>query len=215
MSEAEEEPSPPEVQPRARSGIFGYAALAVALVFAIGIGVYIFTSGGDETEGSPPQLSAQVGTPEPDTGPLDPNRPAEGEVAPDFALRDARDPSKLVKLSDFRGTPVVLNFYYSTCAPCKDEVPTFARAEDRLGDSVVFLGVDYLESAEDAVSILDEYGASYPAVLDRSGAVAEHYRANGFPKTLFIDADGVVRAIRSGEVKEEALPGYLAKIGLE
>ena len=215
MPEAEEETSSPAPQAGPRSGILGYVALAIALVFAIGIGVYVFTAGGDGPEESAPELSPQIGTPEPDTGPLEPNRPAEGEVAPDFALRDARNPSQLVKLSDFRGTPVILNFYYSTCAPCKDEVPTFAAAEERLGDSAVFLGVDYLESAEKAVSILDEFGAEYPAVLDSSGAVAEHYRVNGFPKTLFIDADGVVQAIRSGEVKEEALPGYLAKIGLE
>lgn len=212
MPDAEPSPSP---APRKQNPVLGYAALAVAAVFAVAVGAFVFTSRDEEGSGGIPTLPVQIGTPEPETGPLDPNRPEVGQRAPDFALRDAREPGRLVKLSDFRGKPVVLNFYYSTCAPCKNEIPAFVRAEDRLGDRVTFLGVDYLESAEKAVSILDEFGADYPAVLDRSGSVADHYRVRGFPTTLFIDADGIVRAIRSGEVKEEQLAGYLAEIGLE
>jgi cytochrome c biogenesis protein CcmG/thiol:disulfide interchange protein DsbE len=119
-----------------------------------------------------------------------------------------------VKLSDFRGTPVVVNFYYSTCAPCKNEIPTFVEAEQALGESVVFLGVDWLEDGDKAVSILDKYGAKYPAVLDRSGSVAEHYRVGGFPASFFIDREGVLQVLRTGEVHENMLAGYLAKVGV-
>jgi len=200
-----------EAAPQPRRGILGYAALALAVAVAFGVAAYLFTSGDDDDL---PTISAAVGTPQPNTGPIDPNRPKEGETAPDFALPDARDPSKLLKLSDFRGTPVVLNWYYSTCAPCKNEIPAFVRAAEALGDSVVFLGVDYLEGPGDAVSILDQYGAEYPAMLDSSGAVAEHYRVRGFPTTFFIDKDGVLQFIKSGEVREEALADYLAKAGV-
>jgi hypothetical protein len=129
----------------------GYLALAAALVLAIGVGAYLFASGGDDEL---PPLTAAIGTPEPNTGPLDPNRPTEGEMAPDFALRDARDPAKVVRLSDFRGKAVVLNFYYSD------------------------------------------------------------YRVRAWPTTMFIDKDGVVRRIRSGEVKEAQLVDYLAEAGV-
>ena len=195
-------------------GLLGYVALAGALVLAIGVGAYLFVSSGED-EGVVPVLPASVGTPQPNTGPLDPNRPKEGEVAPDFALPDARNPGRLVKLSDFRGRPVVLNFYYSTCDPCKREIPTFVRAGSALGESVVFLGVDWLEGQEDAVSILDKYGAEYPAVLDRSGAVAEHYRVQGYPTTFFIDEAGILRAIRSGEVHEDRLAELLETVGVD
>jgi len=192
--------------------MLGYLVMAAALVLAIGVGAYLFVSGGDDD--GLPQISASIGTPAPNTGPIDPNRPKEGEVAPDFALPDARDPSKLVKLSDFRGTPVVVNFYYSTCAPCKNEIPTFVRAEQALGDGVVFLGVDWLEDEEKAVSILEKYGATYPAVLDRSGSVAEHYRVGGFPASFFIDSEGVLQVLRTGEVHENMLADFLAKVGV-
>lgn len=193
--------------------MLGYLVMAAALVLAVGVGAYLFISGGKADE--LPQLSPAIGTPAPNTGPLEPNRPKEGELAPDFALPDARDPSRLVKLSDFRGTPVVVNFYYSTCAPCKNEIPTFVRAERALGDSVVFLGVDWLEDEEKAVSILEKYGAGYPAVLDRSGSVAEHYRVGGFPATFFIDSAGVLQALRTGEVHENQLAGYLGEVGVQ
>lgn len=198
--------SPPE------RGILGYLAIALALVVAIGAGAYLFVSGGEDDE--LPKISPAIGTPQPNTGPIDPNRPKEGEMAPDFALPDARDPSKLVKLSDFRGTPVVVNFYYSTCGPCKNEIPTFVKAEQSLGPQVVFLGVDWLEDEEKAVSILEKYGAAYPAVLDRSGSVAEHYRVQGFPATFFVDSEGVLQALRTGEVHEDMLAGFLQKIGV-
>ena len=192
--------------------MLGYLAIAAALVIAIGVGAYLFVTGGSDDD--LPQISPAIGTPQPNTGPIDPNRPEKGELAPDFALPDARDPSKLVKLSDFRGKPVVVNFYYSTCAPCEREIPTFVKAEKALGDGVVFLGVDWLEGQEKAVSILDKYGAGYPAVLDRSGSVAEHYRVQGFPATFFVDSDGVLQAFRTGEVREDMLADYLEEIGV-
>lgn len=210
----EAEPASPKPASPNRSGPLGYAALAVAAVFAIAVGAYVFTAGDDDRGDAFPTLSPQIGTPEPDTGPLDPNRPEEGEPAPDFALRDARDPSKLVKLSDFRGRPVVLNFYYEDCPPCELEIPLFVRTSAEHPE-LAFLGVDYLEGPEDALRILEKHGATYPAVLDRSGSVADHYRVRGFPTTVFIDADGIVRAIRSGEVKEAALADYLQKVGID
>lgn len=150
-----------------------------------------------------------------DLGPLVPDRPDIGKPAPDFALIDARDGTTVRKLSDFRGTPVVVNWYASWCGPCKEEIPEFQQAQDTLGDSVVFFGVNVREDAERATSILDEFGATYPAVLDRDGRVSDHYRANALPHTVFIDAEGIVRAIKVGQVHADDLEENLAKIGLE
>lgn len=192
----------------------GYVALAGALILAIGVGAYLFVSGGDD--GGDIKLSdLGLATPLPNTGPLDPNRPKEGEVAPDFALVDARDSSKIIKLSDFRGKAVILNWYASWCGPCKSEIPAFVRAQEKLGDQLVVLGIDYLESGTAAASILEEFGATYPAVLDSAGAVAEHYRTGqGVPVSFFIDKDGVLRDSRRGEVHEKDLPSLLANVGI-
>ncbi len=208
-SEATAEPAQP------KSGFLGYVALAAALVLAIGAGAYLFVSGGDDdpvTNGGPDVVATAF----PNTGPLEPNRPKEGERAPDFALRDAREPGKLVKLSDFRGKAVIVNWYASWCGPCENEIPAFVKVQDQFEGELVVLGVDFLESSDKAVSILDEHGATYPAVLDSAGEVAEHYRtASGVPYTFFIDKDGILRSIRRGEVFEKDLPEYLASVGLD
>ena len=198
----------PQSRPRA---LAGYAALGLAVVAALAVGIYLFTSGEDE-----PEFSGPTGLPTvyADTGPLDPNRPEVGEPAPDFVLRDARDTSVARKLSDFRGQPVVLNWYASWCGPCKNEIPLFLEAQNALEGEFVILGVDYLETQDKAVGILDELGAEYPAVLDADGEVASHYRVPGMPTTYFIDADGVIRGFKAGEVHEEQLVELLATIGV-
>lgn len=204
MSEA-----PPQ-QSRTRV-IAGYAALGVAIVAALAVGVYLFTGGEDE-----PEFTGPTGLPTvyANTGPLDPQRPEVGEPAPDFVLRDARDPATARKLSDYRGQVVILNWYASWCGPCKNEIPLFLAAQEALGDNLVILGVDYLESPDKAVGILDELGADYPAVLDADGEVARHYRIPGMPTTFFIDAEGTLRAFKAGEVHEEQLVEMLAEVGL-
>ncbi|MCC7366085.1 MAG: TlpA family protein disulfide reductase [Dehalococcoidia bacterium] len=154
-------------------------------------------------------------TPEPvdGLGVLQPQRPKIGEEAPDFALVSAYD-GTVVKLSDFRGKAVVVNFYASWCDPCKEEIPEFQDAQDALADQVVFLGVNFGEDQKRALGILDLFGASYPAVLDSTKAVAQHYRATGLPHTVFVDKDGIVRGIRIGLVTPEALEENLGKVGI-
>jgi len=142
-------------------------------------------------------------------------RPEVGRPAPDFALANARAPDRAVRLSDFRGRPVVLNWFATWCGPCRAEIPDFQAAYEALGGEVVFLGVNLQESPDDAVGMLDEYGAVYPALLDEEGDVALHYRLPGMPTTFFIDADGVVRAWGAGLIVEETLVEELAKLGVD
>lgn len=148
-------------------------------------------------------------------GPLDPQRPKIGEPAPNFALLDARDETTVRHLSDYRGKAVVLNWFASWCDPCKQEIPEFQAAEDALGGQLVVLGVDYQESPDKARGILEELGAKYPAVLDSDASVAQHYRVgSGLPVTFFIDKDGILRGMRTGQVHEDDLVSYLAQVGI-
>lgn len=196
-----------------RSGV-QYGPLAVAAIFAAAVvGYFVFASG--EGSPAPPAASTAAPTAFPNTGVLDANRPKEGERAPDFALVDARDTSKVRKLSDYRGRAVVLNWYASWCDPCKREIPRFQKAQDQLGGQLVVLGVDYLEAPAQAVGILDRLKATYPAVLDSTASVAEHYRVGrGLPVTFFIDKDGVVQSFKTGELTEAELETNLAKVGI-
>jgi thiol-disulfide isomerase/thioredoxin len=220
MTEETPEPKPTPQRPR----WMAYAALAVAVVFAIAAGAYLLLSGDSDSKSANPPDASDVRTamgdptPAPNTGVYDPQRPKEGEKAPNFGLVDARDPSKIIKLSDFRGKAVVVNFYASWCGPCKSEIPEFQQAQQQLGDQVVFLGVDYLESASNAVGILDDLKATYPAVLDSVGVVADHNSVGqgggGLPTTFFIDKDGVLQSAQLAPVTGPKLEEMLAKVGV-
>lgn len=212
---------------RSSANLLGMAALGVAGLFAVFVvAIYLLASGDDDTAAAPGTETPFGGTPfpdlpgmptaVPDTGPLEPNRPAVGDPAPDFALVDARDATRIRRLTEFAGKPVVINWFASWCDPCRREMPAFQQAHEALGDSVEFLGVNFLESSDKAVSILDETGATFPAVLDPNGAVSDHYRiTQGLPVTMFIDADGIVRAIHTGEVEPDELVEELAKVGID
>lgn len=214
MSEAPEASAPSSPG----RGLAGYAVLGLAVVAALAVGVYLFVSGGGDEEKAEPAATITgitgVPNPYPNTGPLDPNRPGIGEPAPNFALVDARDTSVVRQLADYRGQAVVINWYASWCGPCKAEIPDFLAAQEALGDQVVFLGVNFLESQDKAVGILDELGAGYPAVLDASGSVADHYRVAGMPSTFFVDKDGILRAMKTGRVTEEELGKFLSDSGV-
>ena len=206
-------PESPAPAPDPQRKLIGYAVLATAVFIAVLAGAYVFLRPSGDS-GKDVETPTGIVNPYPNTGPLDPNRPTEGEKAPDFALVDARDPSKVVKLSDYRGKAVILNWFASWCDPCKNEIPEFQAAQEKLGDQLVVLGVDYLEQPADAVGILDKFGATYPAVLDGAGTVARHYRVTYMPTTFFIDKDGVLRVIKTGEVHDDALVTFLSKVGI-
>ena len=205
--------------PSAPPSAVQYAVLALAVLVALGVGSYLFLSSSDSGDRRPggTQGNGVIGAPtaHPNTGMIDSNRPKEGELAPDFALVDARDPGRVRKLSEFRGKAVILNWYASWCEPCKNEIPSFQKAVDSLGGQLEVLGVNYLEDREKAVGILDKLGATYPAVLDSTAVVADHYRVSrGLPVTFFVDRNGVLQAFKTGEIKKDELGAYLAKVGL-
>ncbi len=185
-----------------------YAILTVVAVAVAVLVVWLFVAGGSG-EGEP------LGSTGTATGMIDSHRPEVDKPAPDFALANARDPERIVRLSDFHGKPVVLNWYASWCAPCRAEIPDFQRAYKALDGEVVFLGVNLQEDAKQAVGLLDVFVAKYPALLDAEGAVAVHYRLLGMPTTYFIDADGIIVSFGTGRIFEETLVAELAKLGVE
>ena len=191
--------------PRSRPRGGGYAASGLVAAMAVAVAVALAACG---SEGDPPADAPLT------AGVIDGHHPEVGRPAPDFALPSARDPAALVRLSDFRGTPVVLNWYASWCGPCRKEIPDFQKAYAALDGAVVFIGVNLQEDASQAAGLLDDLLAEYPALLDTSGEVAVHYRIPGMPATFFIDVEGVVRSSGAGLITEEILVEHLAAIGV-
>src|SRR5690606_35153974 len=107
-----------------------------------------------------------------------------GALAPDFVLVEPGTGDH-VSLSDFRGQPVVLNFWATWCVPCRTEMPDLQDAHNE--EDVVVLGVNWQESESVVQGFLDEFELTFPIALDREGGVREHYGVVGLPATFFID----------------------------
>jgi len=131
-----------------------------------------------------------------------------GELAPDFALEviHGGDPGNRIQLSDLRGKVVVLDFWASWCAPCREQMPVVDRISDRYTDKgVVVVGVDTSDRREDAVTFLRSASLRYPIVFDENSRVGTAYEVRSLPGLVLIDKQGRVSAVRTRLVSEGEL----------
>jgi peroxiredoxin len=142
----------------------------------------------------------------------------EGDLAPDFLLEtlDGRE----ARLSDYRGKPVVLNFWATWCRPCRQEMPQLIAAQDRYeAGGLVVIGLNLQEGKSLIEPFADDYGIDFPVLIDRDGEVGDRYRLLGLPTTFFIDADGVIQSIYRGPLEGEsdgrAVQGAIADSDLD
>lgn len=125
--------------------------------------------------------------------------PREGFLAPDFTL-DTLDGGK-VALSELRGKVVVVNFWATWCLPCREETPALEKSYKQYkGSNVVILGVNLTDqdSMREVDSFVQEFGLTYPILLDRDGRVSYLYQVKGLPTTFFINRDGIIRTVLVG-----------------
>ena len=128
-------------------------------------------------------------------------------LAPDFTVYDSQGTA--VRLSDYRGTPVVLNFWASWCGPCQREMPDFDAMYQQLGDEVQFLMVNVTDSSRETMitawDFLAKQGYLLPVVYDTEGEAAAAYGVYALPSTYFIDAEGSAVARANGAIDQETL----------
>ena len=94
--------------------------------------------------------------------------------------------------ADLVGKPLVVNFWYSSCAPCEKELPAFAAAHGKFGDQVRFVGIDSLPASESEEAFARDKGVQYELFYDSNGELAAAVGVAAWPQTLFIDADGTI-----------------------
>jgi len=125
-----------------------------------------------------------------------------GQTAPDFALKSSSGEN--LRLSEYRGDVVMVNFWATWCGPCRQEMPLldelYSRYE-RVGFSL--LGVNIDDDSRKAMNMVSELGVSFPVLFDARKEVSKLYEVDAMPVTVLIDREGTVRYVHHGYK-----PGY-------
>jgi cytochrome c biogenesis protein CcmG, thiol:disulfide interchange protein DsbE len=127
-----------------------------------------------------------------------------GKPAPDFALPELREPSKIVSPNQMRGKVWLLNVWGSWCPACREEHP-FLMEIARTG-AVPIYGLSWKDQREDALAVLNDLGDPYVLNMsDFDGRVAIDYGITGAPETYLIDKNGVIRYKEPGQLTPEIM----------
>ncbi|MFM8653012.1 MAG: TlpA family protein disulfide reductase [Acidimicrobiaceae bacterium] len=101
--------------------------------------------------------------------------------------------------------PIIVNFWYSTCEPCRRELPALANADMQHRDQVRFIGVNIKDSATVAKEFAAQYGVEFELLLDKNGLLISKLGIATAPVTLAIDSQGVIIAQKAGEISANEL----------
>ncbi len=130
--------------------------------------------------------------------------------APTFSLPEVLVPSRQLSLADFRGRPLVLNFWASWCYPCQTEMPLLESAFRSARGAVQFVGVDTNDTRKAAAAFLARTHVSYVSLfMPRPGPVSTSYQLVGLPITVFISARGRVLGRHVGQLNDATLKAAL------
>ncbi|MGM9923401.1 MAG: redoxin domain-containing protein [Bacillus sp. (in: firmicutes)] len=153
------------------------------------------------------KMSQQKNNESPNTNAADNIGTEKGQAAPDFSLT-ALD-GKTVKLSDFRGQKVVLNFWATWCSPCREEMPDlqafYSKNQDK---NLTILAVNMTnqhETLDQVAQFADDYNLTFPIPLDEKNAVGQSYQIMTIPTSFLIDSKGIIHKKILGPVNQAML----------
>jgi thiol-disulfide isomerase/thioredoxin len=132
-------------------------------------------------------------------------KPWSGGATPPLALRDLE--GKVHRLADYRGKVVVLNFWATWCDPCREEMPSMQRLQDKLaGKPFAILAVDYGEGAPRVSDFLKTVPVRFTVLLDRDTSAATAWKVKVLPTTLVIDPEQKVHFVAVGDIGWDSEP---------
>ena len=183
----------PAQTPRPRRSSLRTILLGVVLVVGLLVAVAVAASRGQSASPEPPVAGSGDNLPR-----LEDRPPADQAFALPPATLEGFGGGPSVDLADFRGEPLIVNFWATWCAPCVKEMPEFSKAFAEFGDQVAFLGIDVEDAPPNAEPFVERLGIDYPLAIDPR---REFYRSVGnvgMPTTLLVDGDGIVRYRHTG-----------------
>ncbi len=132
--------------------------------------------------------------------------PQVGFLAPDFTLNSLD--GKSYTLSELRGQAVILNLWATWCPPCRAEMPTLQKLyEEYRKEGLLVLAINSTvqDTAAAIPAFVEQYGLTFPILLDENGAVSRAYQLRSLPSSYFIGRDGIIREVVIGGPMSEAL----------
>jgi peroxiredoxin len=138
--------------------------------------------------------------------------PEVGEIVPKFTLQGVDE--QAYNPANFRGQPVVINFWGTFCPPCVEETPALERMYEKYKDQgLVILGVNLGEKPLVRVTnFTKSFGVSYPILLDPELEVRNRFGVRSYPTTFFVDSQGVIREIKVGGMTEGYMETQILKL---
>jgi peroxiredoxin len=139
--------------------------------------------------------------------------PRVGAMAPDFQL--STFDNRIVRLSDLRGHPVLINFWATWCGPCRIEMPAIQSRFAESAPDLKVLAVNLEETPAQIETFARELSLEFDLLVDPEGAVnGKEYYVRAYPSSFFIDRSGVIQVIHLGLMTESQLDDYLERIGV-
>ena len=187
----------------------GTLAATVALGAAVGVAALLAPTG---TGGGPaPEMELRFSDPEEDPAP--PSLVGDdltGQPVPEGSFSMLA--GGLGSFADYRGAPLVVNFFASWCVPCVAEMPAFESVHQELGAQVGFLGVNLRDAVGDATALVERTGVTYDVARDPAGELAGALGVVAMPSTVFVSGDGTIVATHAGELSADELRARLGAL---
>jgi cytochrome c biogenesis protein CcmG, thiol:disulfide interchange protein DsbE len=134
-----------------------------------------------------------------------------GSSAPEFALQ--RVDGATVRLADYKGQPVFVNFWATWCVPCREEMPLMQQVYEQYhDDGLVILAVDMEEDAATVQRWIEQGGFTFTFLLDTDGEVLKRYNVTAAPTSYFVSPDGMIRDLKLGALSRDEMRAKVEKL---
>ncbi len=136
----------------------------------------------------------------------------DGDKAPEFSLKSVD--GKIVKLSDYKGKVVIIDFWATWCPPCRRGIPDLVAIQNEFKDKVVIVGIslDREKTIKDVPGFVKDYGINYPIVYGDDKVVISYGGIQSIPTSFVVDKTGNVADMHVGLVSKETYTNKIKEL---